>query len=309
MKKFLTFSFLLILLFLIYFLVYFYDLNEENSLNASFSIYQNSSLQSNESIQFSKKMRFPTENISFYFDDYCDLSEKLKMKKAFKILEEETRILYFFEASNLSSANIKIYCLNETKSAFNNSILGEGGPRKYLPLANFSLILEGEIFLYENKNSLNCELPVVELHELLHVLGFNHIADKNSIMHNFSSCNQKLDKEIITYLKEVYSQKAKSDILLEKLSIQINGNYLNFSVRLINQGLLEGKNLSLKISGNDFFLYSYNFSNLSPGEGYSLEVENLFINIKNLKNLTFFVENKEEEYSFENNKIVIYLNQ
>ena len=72
-------------------------------------------------------------------------------------------------------------------------IAGEGGPTSITNTSLYNVILKGKILLYKKSE---CEEPIVELHELLHVFGFDHSQDPNNIMFNLSSCNQEISQDI-----------------------------------------------------------------------------------------------------------------
>ena len=85
------------------------------------------------------------------------------------------------------------------------------------------------IYLYANpQNSLNCNWPATELHELMHVFGFNHSMDSNSLMYPYlTSCNQKLDNSIIEELIRLYSIPNLPDLYFENISaIKISNIFL-----------------------------------------------------------------------------------
>ena len=77
--------------------------------------------------------------------------------------------------------------------------------------------------------SKDCSYPNVELHELLHVLGFDHSENKKSIMYQLiESCDQILDQSIINQLKLLYAEENLPDLYFDKINVIKKGRYLPF---------------------------------------------------------------------------------
>ena len=273
--------------------------NKEIEINASSSL-----------IQFVPNMRFKSNNISYYFDKECSEEKKEKMKEAFEIVEKETEIISFYEGENLSS-EILILCsensFEENKENKKTFIAGEGGPSKFLNLTPYPLIIQGEIKLYSKKDIKECFYPIVELHELLHVFGFEHVNNKKSVLYPYLDCEQKLDKEIIENLKKIYYEKAKAEVFISNVSASKKGKYLNFFIEIKNRGILEAENCSLEIIGEDEKIKEYFFEKLSSGHSNNLEVQNLYLKNAKIKKVVFRVKSKTEEYFYENNEVELFL--
>ncbi len=147
-------------------------------------------------------------------ENFCGKIVNRRLSEAFFILENETEnILSFNEVNN--TGLIIIHCFaNVTDSNISGSyIAGEGSPI----ISEDMRIIGGNVNLYnaklDNHFSGGCtNYPDTELHELLHVFGFGHFdwRVKKSIMNDGTgpACI-KLDKEIISCLKYIYSNGEK----------------------------------------------------------------------------------------------------
>ncbi len=133
----------------------------------------------------------------------CYYERRERVVEAFNIIEKDTEnIISFIEVPE--KGKIEIKCLLELETEYAS---GFGGPEYY----EDGEIINGEIELYapDPINFVQCEsYPVTEVHEILHVFGFDHFNSPNSIMYHGGEdtiiCT-KIDKEIIGCLKNIYS--------------------------------------------------------------------------------------------------------
>lgn len=247
--------------------------------------------------QFYPNMRFNHNNILYEFSNNCNEERKERMKKAFSVLQEKTKIILFQE--NKDKADIIISCTEEDlKKEENVFIAGEGGPSKFINSTVYPLILEGKIFLYQN---VNCKSPLLELHEILHTLGFKHLNKKDSVMYPYSDCSQELGEEYISYLKELYSIQPTSDIYFEKANISIKGNYLNLELELRNKGNLDANSITLEVYADSKKIKDLELLNMNAGEGKTLSVENILLPSSNPKEIKLIIKYDVPEFDKANN--------
>ncbi len=130
----------------------------------------------------------------------CSQSQILRIRKAFEIIENSTKEkIKFKENFEFEKVDIKIYCQGVKFDSIN--YLDEG-KTKYNVRNN--QIRYGEINFY---NHLNCgDWPDTEIHEILHLFGYEHINNPQSIMNPESEiCDlNKIDDWIIKDLVENY---------------------------------------------------------------------------------------------------------
>ncbi len=311
MKKLINFLLFLLLLLLIF---YGYNIYQELPLDyRNLSVIYKETLPeaqntSSSLVQFSPNMRFSKNNLSYYFNEGCPQERIYSTEKALEMLSQGTGILFFYRLFNsVQEADIIISCSEESKQKENNSdrqktfIAGEGGPTKYLELQPYPLIMQGEIQLYSNKYSTGCSEPLVELHELLHVFGFDHVDKKESILYPYLSCNQKLDREITDSILELYSVPAKIELSINNISASKAGKYLNFYIEIYNSGLINATNVTLEILSGGSLIQKFEIEDISPGVIRSWSIKNLNLKSSRLDLISFKISAFEDEYFLENN--------
>ncbi|MBM3247440.1 hypothetical protein FJZ17_02790 [Candidatus Pacearchaeota archaeon] len=303
---------LLILLDLII-LGYFYILGNPFEGPKQFRIKNSDTLQvplglnlSNEVTQFYPNMRYNHNELSFYIDPGCQEGKRIRMLQAFLIINSETGILSFYPSSSLE-ADIIVDCTNSLLESDDTSfIVGEGGPSKIINSSLYPIILQGKIILY---NESSCSQPVTELHELLHVLGFDHMNDPEKILYPYLGCNQTMDSRIVENIKQLYALPALPELYFLQAEASKTNSYLNFNVQVNNQGIVDAEEVTLKVYedsvSQDNEVGSFNLKIIKMGEGKSLEVTNLKLPSRATKNIILKVETNSEEYDLKNNEITI----
>ena len=269
---------------------FFVKNNEELNVNAT-----------NHLSMFMDNMRFDTSSISYSFVD-CDKDAQDRMKKAFQIVSDETKEIIFYESQ---SAKIIIYC-SEKKGEERNStfVAGEGGPDNLVNLSLYPLIGSGKIYLYGQTDKPYCDYPIVELHELMHVFGFDHINKTNEILYPYVKCDQRMTSDIVDELKRLDSIKPKADLTLQNLSVNLRGNYLDFNITILNRGLISARNISLEIAGTERVIETVPIGELSPGISQTITARNILLKTNNRNQISFKVSTTTEEYFTENNQLM-----
>ncbi len=264
------------------------ETNEETIVNVSTQLSM-----------FRNNMRFDTNNISYSFVE-CDETNTNRMKRVFQIISEETQTVYFYESA---LPKIVIYCSEQKGEERESSyVAGEGGPNKVILLDLYPLIVDGKIYLYSQEKKNNCEYPVVEIHELMHVFGFDHINKTNEVLYPYVNCEQRLTEDIVNELKRIYTEKPKADLILKNLSVMTHEMYLDFNLTILNRGLIVSQNVSLLITSPEKTVYTSPIEDLQPGISQTINVKNILIKSISLNQLTFKTTTNSEEYFYENNE-------
>lgn len=242
-----------------YVFINFYSTPEEFDVS-----YIHENFNNESALQFFPNMRFKSNEISYFISEDCPQDKRERMLQAFSYLENET-ILRFHE-SLLSQISVTCNPALETGGLF---IAGEGGPTKIIISPRFNVIEEGEIVLLSSSCGFN-----VELHELFHVLGFNHSGSPDDIMYNVSSCPQTVSKNLLAEISRVYSFPSMPDLYFENVSSLKKGNYLSLNFTVKNQGITSSENFTVtaKIGSQQ---ETFDFEGVTPGAGRIFSVSNI----------------------------------
>jgi hypothetical protein len=262
--------------------------------NSNFSLSNNS-----VKMQFYDNMRFPHENLSYSIEEGCTLKKRSDMVSAFEIIRDKT-ILDFYPVDG--GEDIFISCQNKNKVEDGMFIAGEGGPDKVVRGENFQVILHGEILLI--KDSV-CPRPNVAVHELLHVLGFDHSDNENNIMYPVSKCKQTIGEEIINKINKLYSIEPLSDLRFEEVSAVLDGRTLDVNASIRNDGLKNSGPAYLVIYANNDEIKRVDIENMSLGYGVKIELRNLLVVKFSIDQLKLVIETDELELSKENNEVLL----
>lgn len=263
-----------------------------NSKNYNFSL----SPIDPSTIQFYENMRFPNKEISYSIDPLCTIQKKQEMKETFKQIEDFT-ILRFYESE---TPEILIICDDKNHLEKGIFIAGEGGPTNITKTKTMNVILNGKILLIKNTE---CPTPNVAIHELLHVLGFQHSSNKNNIMYNFSKCDQTIGAEIPELINNLYSISNIPDLEINTASVEMDGNYANINLNIANNGLAKANSAKLIIKTDQEIIKTIELNPLDIGYGSEIKITNLLISNPNSGNLIIEITYSPEEWDKKNNKI------
>jgi len=240
-------------------------------------------------------MRFNHNNISYYIKK-CEFDKYDNINEAFQILENETKILSFYRLQN-DKADIVVKCSPDSIQEDEKTLIaGEGGPI-FTNGTLYPVVQSGFILLY---NYTECEYPVVEIHEILHVFGFNHTNNKKDIMYPISDCKQRLSKLYADYLKELYSIAPKAELYFDYANMTKSGKYLNFNVLVLNKGIIDA-NATLDVYEDGKKRDSFDLNLIEFGAGKTFSVKNLALSSRSAKLVGLRIFSDTEEYDKTNN--------
>lgn len=253
------------------------------------------------SSQFYPNMRFSHLPIT-YSIEYCSELSRNNMLEAMNFLDNMTGIK-FQESSN---PEVFITCdkkkIREEEIDMRTYIAGEGGPTSIVNTSLYHIIQKGQIIIFSSEDCFN-----VELHELLHVLGFDHSSNPESVMYNISSCNQYVTHDITDEIKRLYSQESLPELAFEEVQANRTGDYLNIEVNIKNRGLDSSEDFSITLFDKKKEIDSFDFGELNYGAGKTLTVQNIRTgNIDYLK-IVIDYDNNIREIDESNNKIELFL--
>jgi len=226
--------------------------------------------------QFYDNMRYAKKNLTYRIEPNCEEQKIIRMQKAFTLLENVTERINFIQVS--LGEDISISCSKHPQDInADYFVAGEGGATSIVNTSLFYIIEKGEVLLFYEKT--NCDKPDVELHELLHALGFKHSENPESIMYNVSNCNQVLTTDIINEIIRLYSIDELPDLSFVNFTAEKHGLYLDFEVEVLNKGLAKSKNISLVLSKDTELVKSFNIGDLDYGSGKIFTAENIWLGI------------------------------
>lgn len=266
-----------------------YNLNQEPTSRPS--------LRTSDTKQFYPNMRFNHNKISYLIKDDCQEDKKQRIEKAFAILSEKVKKISFY--STTDNPDISVSCSQETlKKHPTKFIAGEGGPNQIINTTTYPIILNGSMIIYKQKT---CNQPIVELHELLHVFGFEHHNNSNYILYPLLDCKQELSLEHISVLQELYSIEPLAELFFSRADISKKSKYLNFDILIENQGIVDAGEILLNITANEKQIKTFDFNKIEFGTGRTLNVENLKLPSRSTTNIQFRIQTPQNEYNKENN--------
>jgi len=264
-----------------------------------------------ESSQFYPRMRFPKKEISYYIEPECGWKKIQEVERAFEIIKEETVLSFYHAQPNAENAEISVICSEIspeeelTDSRF--FIAGEGGPTEARNLTNGYLIIKGKVSLFKDEK---CDNPKLALHELLHVLGFDHNNNPKSVMYPITRCDQEFDSYIAEEINLLYSEESLPNLAILQINASRSFQGVSFKISIINIGYIEAKDSQIEVFAGINKVANYTLGDMQPGMISTLEVQNLRIK-KSEDSIKFFASYRDggEELSYQDNSAEIFLLQ
>lgn len=259
-------------------------------------------------IQFYPQMRFPEKEISYWIEEKCSEKKKEDIKKTFEILSERT-ILSFYKSEKKSRILFLCSEISPESDQKNHFVAGEGGPTEIINLSSYFIMLESKVSLYRDDV---CEEPKIALHEILHSLGFDHTANKKSIMFPVTNCKQELDNFIVDEINRLYSVESAPDLIIDSVIAFRIGKYLNINVNISNMGFVDVEDANISIYDGNSLIKSYSLKEegVPLGSKMVLSFQNLRVE-KDIKNIRLAVVplSPKNDINLKNNEVVISVSE
>lgn len=280
--------------------------------NQNFSLNNSADYNTGTEVkQFYPNMKFNHNMISYSIDLNCNQDKINQMIGAFDEISSKVGEISFYDNTDSNKpSDIEVSCSPANKVSVNEDyfIAGEGGAKEVVQTGKYNVITNGIILLYNDKNSIKCSEPNVELHELMHVFGFGHSSSKNSLMYPLlDSCNQKLDDSIITELNRLYSEENLPDLYFDNITAIMKGRYLDFNLTIKNSGDVDAKNVSYSVLDEGDLVETRYVGDIKFGAGIAVWVENFKLIHRNPSQISFVIDmnNSIQESDKSNNIVVI----
>ncbi len=143
--------------------------------------------------------------------------------------------------------------------------VGEGGPIALVDTGLFNLTTKAVMHMLPA--GTKCVDVNRALHELGHVLGFDHTSDSEDIMYPYESCSRRItDKETRT-LESLYLLDSMPQFRLSNISAFVHGGLLDINFTVKNIGIIESPPTSLAIYADDKMVHTLSIESLKPGSG------------------------------------------
>lgn len=246
--------------------------------------------------QFYKNMRFPDSKISYKILD-CPLQKKDEAIRAFNEISKDT-ILNFYSINN--NEQITVVCDSGTKIEEGLFIAGEGGPTNITRSGDFNVITKGRILLFKESK---CPKPNIAIHEVFHVLGFDHVNNPKDIMYPVSDCDQEISESTINTINTIYSVPGYPDLAFEDAKAIMHGRYLNIDLSVRNNGLSKATSSKIKVYADEELIKEIDIDALEIGNGRIISVTNMFVAKISINSISFVIDYKGNELKKENNQI------
>lgn len=238
---------------------------------------------SNEIKQFYNNMRFNHNQISYYINKECSSEKQEKMMTAFSSFSSKVNNIISFYPGSEDTAEILVGCSADSYEKEENIfIAGEGGPTRIVN-SSMPVITRGKILLY-NESRASCDEPLLEMHELIHVLGYDHINKSGDIMYPFLDCEQKVSQGLAEHVIKLYSIAPFADISFNKdavanLERYAGAWYLNFNISIDNMGIINAENTKLEVYSKsekaENLVHTFDLKTAEFGAGKNFYVVNL----------------------------------
>jgi hypothetical protein len=251
--------------------------------------------ESNNSMMFYENMRFPSNEISYSISENCSIKKKSDAREALMVLENLT-VLDFYPSDE---GEITISCQDKNIVEEGVFIAGEGGPTEIIQSGKYNIVYSGHVLLIRDSD---CADPQIAIHELLHVLGFNHSENKRNIMYPYSKCSQVIGKEIPSKINELYKDPSLPDLTFSEVNATINSRFMDFNLTIRNIGISESEEGVLRVYVDGKETKDYKIRSLKPGTGMKLWSSNVFVKDFNVEEIEFEIVSEFEELDKENNK-------
>ena len=252
---------------------------------------------------FEENLRFNHNNISFFIEPTCSEKRRDSMLEAFDWFHSEMQIVSFYEVNRHETADILVGCSDDYIEVGEDLFAaGEGGPSRMINTSKFKTIEEGKISLYRDSV---CPKPIVELHELCHVFGFDHTLNPKSIMYNLSRCDQRITPDMIRIIRDLYEIVPLPDAKINSINATKRGRYLDFEITVLNDGMIKITNMSIGLFSKDEKFETFYLGEIGIGYGKTIKATNVKLPSRSTNEIEFKIDSEKEvlEFDEKNNNV------
>lgn len=224
------------------------------------------------------------------------------VREAMEKWEDETnKTVSFVEVTNFEESDVVVNWV-KTFEVGGRKVLGEGGP-VVRDTGLFNLTVRGEIYLLTQK--VKCLDVVTAMHEIGHVLGFDHSKNPEDVMYPTASCSQTITEAEIKTLYELYKIQPKPELYFLNASANKPGKYLDLEFAVKNSGLTDSFSTYVSLVLDNKTSRSFDIPKLRPGETIVIRISNIVIPSFKILKLFVDLENYNDEIYEDNNFITL----
>ena len=174
-------------------------------------------------------------------------------------------IVRFREVADASQAKVVVHWAKELEG---DHTLGLGGPT-VVDTGRYNVTVNGEVTMASMDTF--CLNTVVALHELGHVLGFDHPDDPASFLYKTADCDQGFTPQVTEALRELYQDPAKAELELAGANVSASGRFLLANLTVLNSGLVESAETGVEL-GAEKRIALVELPALEPGTVYRIQL-------------------------------------
>ncbi len=196
------------------------------------------------------------KNVIEAFETWENASNKISFERTFDEIEADVLVKW---TTNLNATNT-------------TRVVGEGGPKLLIDTGLFNMTIKATMNMLPTR--VKCVDVNRAVHELGHVLGFDHTSDPSDIMYPYESCSRKINQNEIDSLENMYALDAKPQLHMYNVSVSVNYGYLDVDFNVKNIGLLNSPKTEAALLVDGKEVAKININILEPGSGFSQHVKN-----------------------------------
>ncbi len=201
------------------------------------------------------------QGVPFFSGDTVDAARAALLQ-----WEQETGgIIRFKEVPSAAEAQVLVHWADKLEG---EHTLGLGGPT-VVDTGRYNVTVKGEVTLASMDTF--CLNTVVALHELGHVLGFDHPDDPASFLYRTADCDQGFTPQVAEALRELYKDPARAELELTGANVSASGRFLTANLTVLNSGLVGSAETGIELSAERRVAF-VDLPALDPGTLYRIQL-------------------------------------
>lgn len=188
--------------------------------------------------------------------------------------ERTNGTISFEEVSSPEEADLVIQWVRTFGVRQGTKILGEGGPT-VRDTGLFNMTVRGEINIVAQRST--CLDFDTVLHELGHVIGFDHSTYLNDVMYPLASCTQDITDSEVSTISELYREEPKVELYFLNVSAAKYGRYFDLNFTVKNAGILNSTMTKVDVFAQNEYTREFDVPMLEPGESITERITNIAV--------------------------------